>query len=118
MPAVRRGAGRYIELVAFSMRELVDDGYGNEDAGDWAEQFQTRAEFIPIRASEVVMAGRLENRETVIMTVRKSADTMQITAGWQATDVHRGVAYNINSLEEAKSRADIELLATSGGATG
>ena len=97
MPA-KFGAGQLIELVAFDKREMVDDGYGNSVAGDWAEQFQHRAKFIHLRASETVMAGRLESHGSIIMQVRVCAETEQIGTDWQARDVRRGIAYNIRDV--------------------
>ena len=107
------GAGQLIELVAFYKREVVSDGYGNEVAGDWQEQFQHRAKFIHLRASETVMAGRLESHGAIIMQVRVCADTEQIGTDWLARDVRRGASYNIRDVQEDKSRAIFDLLAES-----
>ena len=117
MPA-KFGAGQLDQLVAFDRREIVDDGYGNLVAGDWQEQFQHRAKFIHLRASETVMAGRLESHGSIIMQVRVSADTRQIGVDWQARDVRRGTAYNIRDVQQDKSRAIFDLLAESNVNTG
>lgn len=117
MPA-KFGAGQLIELVAFEARAMVDDGYGNEVAGDWAEQFRKRAKFIFLRGSESVMAGRLQGQEAIIVQVWASDQTRQISTDWQMRDVRRGDAFNIRSVEEDKSRAVIDLLCESNVATG
>ena len=117
MPA-KFGAGQLIERVAFDQREAVDDGYGNIIAGDWQQQFETRAKFIYLRGSETVMAGRLESRELLIVQVRVCADTRRIAPDWQVRDVRRGTAYNVRTIEEDKSRAIVDLLVESGVATG
>ncbi|MET0942004.1 MAG: phage head closure protein [Mesorhizobium sp.] len=109
----RFGAGQLIEKVAFDKRIETEDEYGNT-VSTWEEQFQHRAKFIQLRGSETVMAGRLEGRSTIIMQVRVCTDTMQIGTDWQARDVRRNVAYNI---QEDPGRAILDLLAESGVAT-
>lgn len=117
MPA-KFGGGQLIERVAFDKREMIDDGYGNLVAGDWQEQFQHRAKFIPLRGSETVMAGRLESHASIIMQVRVCDETRQIWTDWQARDVRRGIAYNIRDVTEDQSRSLLDLLAESNVATG
>jgi head-tail adaptor len=117
MPA-KFGAGQLIELVAFDTRATVDDGYGNEVAGDWAEQFRERAKFIFLRGSETVMAGRLASTEAIVVQVWACDRTRQISTDWQMRDVRRGDAYNVRSVEEDKSRQVIDLLCESNVATG
>lgn len=112
------GAGQMVELVAFDMRELVDDGYGNVVAGDWQEQFRERAKFLFLRGSETVMAGRLQSQEAIIVQVHASSRSRQISTDWQMRDVRRGDAYNVRSVEEDKSRLLIDLLCESNVATG
>lgn len=115
----RSGAGQLFERVAFDKRDIVDDGYGNPIAGDWREQFQQQAKFTQIRASETVMAGRLESRSVIIIEVRISADTKRIETDWQARDVRRGIAYNIREIHPpGASRASLEILAESNVNTG
>jgi hypothetical protein len=112
------GGGQLFELVAFDQRAVVDDGYGNQVAGDWQEQFQTRAKFIPLRATETVMAGRLESHGAIIMQLRASSETLAIGTDWQVRDVRRGIAYNIREAKQDTSRALVEVLAESNVATG
>lgn len=106
------GAGRLNELVAFDKRQQADDGYGNEIAGDFQEQFRHPAEFIHLKGgSETVMQARLDSHPSVIMRVRKCAQTQQIEVDWQARDVRRGTAYNVRSITEDPSRALLDILA-------
>jgi len=111
-------AGRLIEKVAFDKREQVDDGFGNIVAGDWQEQFQTHAAFTQLRASETVMAGRLESRNAILMQVRINDQTEMIGTDWQARDVRRGESYNVREKHPDAARAYFELLAESNVATG
>jgi len=107
-----------IELVAFDKRGDVDDGYGNTVTGDWTEQFRERAEFVFIRGSEAVIAGRLESTESFVMRIYSNARTRTIKPDWQARDVRRGESYNVLTIEEDKSRAVLDLWITSNVATG
>jgi SPP1 family predicted phage head-tail adaptor len=116
MPA-KFGAGQMIELVAFDQRKDEEDEYGNV-ISTWVEQFQQHAKFIYLRGSETVMAARLESQEAMVMQVRRCADTLRIGSAWQARDVRRGTAYNIQAVEEDRSRALIDLLVEGGVATG
>src|SRR5262245_46537628 len=116
--AETNGAGRLIELVAFDKREAIDDGYGNTISGDWQEQFQAHAAFTQLRASETVMAGRLESHAAIIMQIRINDQTKQIGTDWQARDVRRGDAYNIRDIHADLARAHFELLAERDVATG
>jgi head-tail adaptor len=113
--AEKQGAEAQIELVAFDKREMVDDGFGNTVAGDWAEQFRRRARFTYLRGSETVMAARLEGRQPIILRVRSDAQTRTITADWRARDIRRGIEFNIRTVPPGTvSRQWIELLAESG----
>jgi hypothetical protein len=107
-----------IERVAFDTRAAIDDGFGNVVAGDWQEQFQSRAKFVFLRGSETVMAGRLEGTEAFVVQVWANAQTRQIKPDWQMRDLQRGDAFNIRSVEGDRSRALIDLLVESGVATG
>jgi head-tail adaptor len=111
------GAGQLTELVAFDKREEVDDGYGNTVSGPWVEQFRHPAKFIRLRASETVMAGRLQSRASVVVQLRACADTKSIGTDWQMRDVRRGDTYNIREVHPDTSRALIELLTESNVAT-
>lgn len=108
--AEKFGAGQLVERVSFSSREIVDDGYGNEVAGDWQERFETRAKFAHLRGGETVMAARLESHSMVLMTVRKSAKTEAVTTDWRVTDVRRDTIFNVREIHEDKSRSLYEML--------
>lgn len=119
MPGTAKFAGGQLrERIAFDARGAVDDGYGNIVAGDWAEQFRTRAEFIFVHGSETVMAGRLESREAIVVRIRANATTRAITTDWQMRDLKNGEAYNVRSIEETKGRNVLDLLCESNVATG
>lgn len=107
-----------IESVAFDKRAAVNDGYGNQIAGDWQEQFQTRAKFIRLRAGETVMADRLQSRATVLIQIRANPQTLAIRPDWQMRDLRRGDAYAIREVHQDTSRQLVELLTEARVATG
>lgn len=112
------GAGRLAYRLAFDRREMIDDGYGNEVAGDWQEQFQKFAEFRHMPGSETVIAAQLESRNPLRVTLRIDSQAKQITTDWQARDVHRNVPYNVRDVREDNNRQTMTLLLESGVATG
>jgi head-tail adaptor len=113
------GSGRLEQRVAFDRRAMVDDGYGNEVAGDWQEQFQARAQFLFLRGSEQVMAARLASREPMLVRIRMSAAAKEIGNDWQLRDMHGdGKPYNVRDITWDNNRAVIDLLVEGGVATG
>lgn len=115
--ADNRSAGSLYYKVALLKRENVDDGMGNE-VGQWVEQFQTRAEFIHLRGSEAVMAGRLQGKHTQVIRVRNSSSTRLISTDWMLRDVRTGKSFNIRDIELEVNRQFIALTCESGVATG
>lgn len=115
--ADKRSAGSLYYKVAFDKRGDVDDGMGNTVSG-WQEQFQTRAEFIHLRGSEAVMAGRLQGKHTQVIRVRNSSNTRLISTDWMLRDVRTGKSFNIRDIEIEVNRQFIALTCESGVATG
>ena len=77
-------AGKLRERVAFEKRDPIDDGYGNEQSGEWAEQFEVWGRVLPLKGSEAVMADRLSGRQPVVVQVRYSDTTAAVEPGWRA----------------------------------
>lgn len=100
----KNGRGRFYHRVAWDLRADADDGYGNT-VTDWTEQFQTRAGFTFLRGSEAVIAARLEGRQPVIVRVRVSSRTRQITTDWRMRDARSGEIYAVRSIIETDDRA-------------
>ena len=116
-PLNRTGAGRLDQRIAFDELVEVDDGFGNM-VGDWETQFAVAGEIIWQRGGEAVMAARLAERQPLTIRVRKSSDTIRITAGWRARNVRSGEQFAIRTVTPDKaSRAMIELLCEAGVAT-
>lgn len=115
--ADNRSAGSLYYKVALLKREDVDDGQGNTQ-GKFVEQFQTRAEFIHLRGTEAVMAGRLQGKHTQVIRVRNSSSTRLISTDWMLRDVRTGKSFNIRDIEHEVNRQFIALTCESGVATG
>ena len=113
----KAGSGQLHYQVALLKREQFDDGQGNTQ-GKFVEQFQTRAEFIHLRGSEAVMAGRLQGKHTQVIRVRNSSNTRLISTDWMLRDVRTGKSFNIRDIEHEVNRQFIALTCESGVATG
>lgn len=96
------------EFVAFDAPAVSPDGYGGEETG-WAEQFNCRARFLYLRGGETVQAARLEGRQPVVVTIRRSPASDAITPAWRMRDVRRGDIYNIRSIVPTDDRKWLEL---------
>ena len=89
------GAGDLRYRVTFAERDTVNDEYGNPSTG-WIDRFTVSANIIAKLGGEAVDAARLAGRQPVVIRVRKSPDTVQITTDWKATD-DAGHEYNIRT---------------------
>jgi len=119
MPNYRGGAGHFDHRFAFDAREVIDDGYGNQVAGDFKERFQQNADVIVMKGGEDVMAARLEGVQPIILRVRVSNYSRQITTDWQARDVRTGELYNIMTItKDSYSGSVFEMFCRSGVAIG
>lgn len=93
-------AGDLGEKVGFYKPVEADDGYGNVTSG-----IANTPAFSPVAAAiepklggESVLAGRLTGTNFVNITVRTSANTLQIDTSWSARDERAGINYNIRSI--------------------
>lgn len=100
-------AGELRERVRFEARGLVDDGFGNEVSGDWANALGTTvfsARITPSRGAESIQAARLAGKQPVVITVRSSQQTRQVTVDWRVVDARSGTIYNIRSIVNPDER--------------
>lgn len=89
-------AGRMNHKISFQQRQLVSDGYGNNE-GDFAEEFIRWAEIKPSLGIETNAQARLAGEQPVNIIVYRDSDTRLITAAWRAVDVNDGTTYAITS---------------------
>lgn len=111
MKAVK--ASRLTERMSFHKREEVDDGYGNT-VGEMVKQSECLAEFVHLRGSEEVMAGRLQGTHTQLIRVRRSRATEAVNTDWAVKDERRGTWFNIRDITLLPDRRTIDILAQAG----
>jgi hypothetical protein len=113
MPA----AGTYRDRVLFQQRSL--DGYG-QPAGPWPEGggASFRVDLLPLRATETVMAQRLQGKQPVIIKARRCRLTVSIDNTWRAVNARTDEIYDIVSTSPADDLGEIDILAVSGGTDG
>lgn len=111
-------AGRLRERITFSERETgsgVPDGYGNYE-GQWVFRFTVAARKRYLRGGEEVLGQRLQGTQPVLLTVRSSLETRQITTDWRATDARTGEHYNIRTISPGERRDYLDILVEAGAA--
>ncbi|RWP19258.1 MAG: head-tail adaptor protein [Mesorhizobium sp.] len=118
MATQRMAAGRLDQRLQFLVRVEQEDGSGNFE-GAFVPQFEMAANRKILRGSETIMAGRLQNVQNVILTVRNCENARRITAGWKAQDIRSGAEYAIHEDPQlSDDRLWLEFLAQSGVAVG
>lgn len=102
--AKRPTAGNQFHRIAFDKRITANPDHpidlGNTVSA-WAEQFQCRAEFIHLRGGESVMAGRLQGKHSVVIRVRATSFTGQVSTDWRVRDC--GAVYNIRDITPSEN---------------
>ena len=96
MAAPEYGAGTLRYRLKFAERDTVDDEYGNPSTG-WTDRFTVSGSITAKVGGEAVDAARLAGRQPVIISVRRSPDTRQVTTDWKATEVENGTEFNIRT---------------------
>ncbi len=105
------GAGDLRERLKFQSLSAGSDGYGNENANTWHDEFTVSARVQFLKGGESIMAARLSGTQPCIIQVRQSPETLLIQADWQAVDVVSGKIYQIKAppanMDEKNDRLDI-----------
>ncbi|KAB2680328.1 head-tail adaptor protein [Brucella pseudintermedia] len=115
--ADNRSAGTLYYKVECQSREKIDDGMGNEISGPWTTIFSTRAAYRHLRGGETVIASRLQNKHPMIVTVRRSSQTLLINNEWRLVDGRNGQIFNVRDVTEELDRQYISFLVERGVAT-
>jgi SPP1 family predicted phage head-tail adaptor len=109
-------AGKMTERVTLAARTTENPDspidYGNT-VSSWADQGSVWSEFVHLRGGEAVMAGRLQGRHTLVVRVRATPFTREVTSDWKVTD-SRGVEYAVRDVTPHVDRSSIDLLCESG----
>jgi SPP1 family predicted phage head-tail adaptor len=94
-------SGQLRERVTFQRRGVVDDGYGNEVSGPWADVFTVAANIRPARGREEVLAQRLQGVRPTEIEVRWSSQTVPIQPEWRAVNARKpSEIYNIHDIRD------------------
>ncbi len=108
-------AGALFYRVECQKRAPIDDGLGNQVSGDFATQFTVSAGYTHMRGGEGVVAARLQRKHPMIVTVRSSSQTRQITTDWRLVDKRTGEEMAIKDVTPELNRQWISLLVEKGG---
>lgn len=106
-------AGKLRERVTFARRDAAADAYGNQQA-DWVTQFSTAARIQPLRGGEDVMAARLAGKQPVLIQVRRSTATLEVTPEWRLTDARTATVYNIRTASPSEDKVTIDMICEAG----
>ncbi|TPK18063.1 head-tail adaptor protein [Mesorhizobium sp. B2-5-7] len=124
--AKRSGAGGLNCRVVFQRRAIVQDEYGNDVLGEFADVFSISARLAPQFSGrlnvEAVTAARLAALQPYNMMVRSCVDTRAVRADWRVYDARRGMAdgkpvrvWNIKTIVNPDERSQyIEMLVIEG----
>lgn len=117
--AKRPSAGRMRDKLHFQKRTMVDDGMGNEVAGDFTTVFTDVAELVPLRGSEPVQAARLTGVQPYLVRIRSYPASREITPAWRAVDARNDKrVLNIRTVTNPDQKSTwLELLVDDGVAT-
>lgn len=94
-------------------RVAQSDEYGNT-VSDFATQFAVRAAYRHLRGGETVIASRLESKHPVVITVRASSQTRQISSDWRLVDARDGTEWAVRDVTPETDRQFISFLCESG----
>lgn len=107
-------AGRLDRRFSFFRRVEREDGAGNTVA-EYVLQFSQAGNRKWQRGGETVLAARLESRQPVILTIRKSVQAGAVNSDWRVVDDRDGTIYNVRENPRASDdRGYFEFLAESG----
>lgn len=110
---MERGASQLFEKVRLESPAPASDGYGGPVSG-WNAEFSVRAEFIYLRAGEAVEQGRLVGQNTIVVRVRRSAQSLRIREDWRIVDERTGAAMNVRSIIPSRDRRFLDVTAQTG----
>jgi hypothetical protein len=108
-------AGKRQSLIALEVRDPVDDGYGNQVSGEFAEKFQQYAEITYLKGGENVMASRLESHQPAVISVLADEPQMTtVTPDWRVREIDTGILFNVRTITRTPNRAYFEMLCETG----
>lgn len=97
--------------VRFDRRSLDENG---DPLGPWAPFATVAARLRFMRGGEQVLQQRITGVQPVIVTVRASTTTRQVTTGDRAVNARTGTPLDIKSVAPDEAGAFIEILCEAG----
>lgn len=110
--AVKTTAGNLLHRFSFDLISEVPDGHGGFKRR--IVSFEARAALRYLRGGETVQASRLQGKQPVVVTVRRSAQSAQIDSETIMRDMRTGAIYNVRTVVPTVDRQFIEITAESG----
>jgi SPP1 family predicted phage head-tail adaptor len=102
------GAGALRDRVTFQRLVAGDDGYGNAVTG-WADHLTVWADVLETPGREAVAAGRVEASRTATMRIRRSSQSLGLSAADRV--LVRGRVWNIRSIGDVgRDRVLLEMV--------
>ena len=90
-------AGELREKIELLKQVSTPDGAGGSTIS-WEVQVTARAAIKVLKASETVMAGRLQGTQTLVATVRWQAALADVDGTWRLRNARTGNDYNIRAV--------------------
>lgn len=90
-------AGDLREKVDFLKEERTQDPTGGW-VTEYVTQFAARAAVNVLKASETVLAGRLQGTQTLVVTLRYQTALADVDGTWRLRNARTGNDYNIRAV--------------------
>jgi SPP1 family predicted phage head-tail adaptor len=114
MPTTRRPADQR-RRITFSKRLLQADDYGNLQTTPFVDQFTLWARVRFLTGNESVIAERLAGHQPAVLTVSRTAKSVQIQTEWRAVDLHDAtLVFNVRAVTPDELNRAIDLLCEAG----
>tara|TARA_R110002012_G_scaffold101777_4_gene241148 strand:- start:1839 stop:2180 length:342 start_codon:yes stop_codon:yes gene_type:complete len=108
--------GKLDRRIAFYSPISSSGGYGGTEYG-WNLEFEVWTNVRYLKGGESVMAGRLEGKRPVVLTLRKSIDSVSISSNWKCNFDH--MDFNIREApKQSDDRLYVEFMVEGGVAVG
>lgn len=105
-------AGDLRDRFIFDIVTEVPDGKGGFD--HLSAEISRRGHIRYLRGGETVQAARLQGKQPVVVTIRRSIETLQINTDTVMRDARTGTVYNIRAVVPTENRQFFEITAESG----
>jgi SPP1 family predicted phage head-tail adaptor len=102
-------AGDLREKIELLKQVSVSDGAGGSTIS-WEVQVTARAAIKVLKASETVLAGRLQGTQTLVVTLRWQSALSDVDGTWRLRNVRTGSEYNIRAVTPDVRRQWVDVL--------